>query len=275
MHRQIVAFPLLISVFAAGCFAPLDYAIHRSIDRSVDRAAEREAERRAERRREHDRAGDAIARQMLAGQSQMLVQVYTTMLFTLAFHSGGYAVGERGYARGEFTRWDIEGDGQPTGNWMERAYLFDDEEGNQWWKVKYFDADSEETIILEALLSADLTEVLRMRARLPGEAPREYPVAEGTTFVPPQKLSKQSVKGAMKGTAQVKVGAGTFTASHLVFGGPEGSHEWWLVDSVPGGHVRFAVRSSHESDEDGFDASNYVLSLSAFGRDAKSELGTE
>ena len=54
-----------------------------------------------------------------------------------------------------------------------------------------------------------------------------------------------------------------------LFGGIDGTHEWWLDNRVPGGTVKQTLKSS-KSDEDRWD-----MELAAYGSDAKSELGSK
>ena len=68
---------------------------------------------------------------------------------------------------------------------------------------------------------------------------------------------------------KVTVPAGTFNARHVVFGGMDGTHEWWLDKKVPGGTVRQLMKSPKD------DNSRWDMQLAAFGSDAKSELGSK
>lgn len=253
--------PVLTAVLAAaalglgGCYSIIDSAINSAADSAGNRIGEQ--------------IGNEIARQY----TPQFMQFYTNYIFALAFGAGGYDVAQKDYAPGEWARFNLASD--KDGSWMERAYLGTDADGNQWWKVKYFDGESGDTVIMEALLSADRTQMLRLRAKWPDDqAPKEMAVQQGTTWVPPQKLTPQSIEGATVGTGSVTVPAGTFTARHVRFGQPgEGTYEWWLVDSVPGGLVKSAQTSPTSDSEQGMNSDNWTLVLAAFGKDAKDELG--
>ena len=225
-------------------------------------------------------AGDAIApaagSATAAAMGGQYMTIYTSYIFGLAFSSGGYAISTRDYQPGEYTRFSLPAsDG--TQNTIERARLFDDANGNQWWKVKYTEGKKGEVIILEGLLSPKDQRMVRLRGKFPkDEAAKEMPVDEQSYYVPPRRLSRESIEGATVGTETVTTPAGTFKgARHVVFGDAGGnSHEWWLDDKVPGGAVRQALKSTSRQAGNGPDAGNYVMSLVAYGSDAKSDLGT-
>lgn len=202
----------------------------------------------------------------MGGMPVQAQQAYMQMLFGLVFYSGGIDVSQVPLKPGEFARWQYTGHGS-KGVTVERAHLFDDAEGNQWWKGKFVGEDGA-AVICEALLSKDGTRLLRERAQFPGEQPREIPVAEGTPFVPPQRLTRQSLNGATQGTESVTVPAGTFTAKKAVFGQGGSTMTWWLVDSVPGGIVKI----SHQVDGGRVMAEQL---LAGTGSGAQSELGTK
>ena len=196
------------------------------------------------------------------------LNMYMSVIFTYAFSSGGYEVLPVAYKAGEYTRWTGQGqDGK--GIKLERAYLGDDAKGRQWWKVKWTSED-DKTVILEGLLDKQAQKFVRMRAKFPDDAEgKEMPVEESNYYHPAQKLSQDSIEGATKGVEKVSVPAGTFNAKHVVFGGMDGTHEWWLDLKVPGGTVR-QVMKSPRSDKDQWD-----MQLAAYGSDAKSELGSK
>ena len=223
--------------------------------------------------------GAAVARWgvgMNPALQQQMSMMYTQYLFSMAFGSGGYAVSTVEYKPGQFTRWSVGGHGDKKST-LEQAHLFDDAEGNQWWKVKWASGEEGETIILEALLSPKDQKMVRLRGKFPkDEAGKEMAVSDNAWYVPPQKLSKKSIEGATVGTENVTVPAGGFSTRKVVFGDVGATHEWYLVDSVPGGSVKQLTKAGNKSGGDsGPDSSNYTMELTAFGNDAKSELGTK
>ena len=102
------------------------------------------------------------------------------------------------------------------------------------------------------------------------------PVEEGTYgYVEPRRLTRESMEGAIVGSETVRVPAGSYTAQHLRYGGMDaGTYEWWLVDDVPGGMVRYS-RSYQEQDAEGIDPYNWTVELIASGRGATSQLGVQ
>ena len=214
----------------------------------------------------------------LAGMTQQMNQqvmmFYTQFIFSMAFGSGGYSIGTGDFKPGQYARFNFpKGQGgDDGGGTMERAYLGDDGEGNQWWKVKMVNSKKGETIILEALLSPKDNKMLRLRGKFPqDDAGKEMAVSENASYVPPTRLSKKSIEGATTGVESVTVPAGTFQARHVVFGDVGTTHEWWLADSVPGGTVKELTKASNNSGGHGM----YELDLVASGSDAATELGTK
>ena len=253
--------PLLAALAAAAtlsaCFSPMSF-----VDRAVDRAAGRAA----------DRAGESVGNRIADHYAPQMQQMYMSMMFSMAFASGGYAVGLGDYKPGDFTRWVIpnKDDKDAKESVLERAYLFDDKDGNQWWKVKWVldpKKPEESTFIVEALFDKKNLTLLRERAKMPNEKEgKEIPVTENTYYTPPQRLTKQSLEGATVSTGPVTVPAGTFTARKVVYGTGGGSSEWYLADRVPGAMVKMVSRPRDDSRA-------YEMDLQAFGGGAASELG--
>ncbi len=263
LRQSLVFLALAGIVSAAGCATLLDTAIDRAAERTGERVGTAIG----------DRVGDAIVRQY----SPMFLSWYTSYLFNMAFGAGGYEVGEA-YQPGQWTRWQLAGQPGPKGrSWMERAFLARVDEGKEWWRVKFFDGESGDTTTMEALFTKDRGQILRLRMQVPGEAPKEMPVEE-QTYVPPHRLTKESLEGAKVGSESITVPAGTFQADHLRFGQPgQGTWEWWLSKKVPGGVVRYTSTGAKGEGEAPKDAKGlddtWTLDLEAFGDGAKSELG--
>jgi hypothetical protein len=204
----------------------------------------------------------------LGTMNPAFLNIYMGFIFTYAFSSGGYDVAPIDYKAGQYTRWSGKGrEGKAIG--IERAHLFDDAQGRQWWKVKFTD-DESKTTILEGLLDPKQQKFVRMRAKFPDDPEgNELPMDDQNYYHPAQKLSKDSIEGATKGVESVTVQAGTFKAKHVVFGGAGGTSEWWLNEKVPGGTVK-QLSKNPRSDED-----RWEMELVAYGNDAKTELGTK
>lgn len=210
--------------------------------------------------------GKQYANQHRAMWAGPMAATYTNMIFAYAFNSGGYAVQGADWKPGEYARWNMETK-ESKPNWIERAYLAADKDGNQWWRVKYFDGEQAQTTVLEALLQPSSGKMVRLRAKFPDDAAgKEMPVDEQAYYIPPQKLSKESLEGATVGSEKITVPAGSFTARHVVYGNPGGGNqEWWLVDSVPGGVVKQLIKGDSSGEQ-------HEMLLAAFGKDAQSEL---
>src|SRR5437016_5659515 len=104
----------------------------------------------------------------MATMNPAFLNMYMNVIFTYAFSSGGYDVSSVEYKAGQYTRWTGKGqNGKAIG--IERAHLFDDATGRQWWKVKFTD-DESRTTILEGLLDPAQKKFVRMRAKFPDDA---------------------------------------------------------------------------------------------------------
>lgn len=228
--------------------------------------------------------GKKIGDHVVRTWSPMFLNWYNGYLFGLAFNSGGYEVGEQPYKAGEWTKWEMKTrtsdgtEGKP--NTLERAYLYADKQKNQVWRVKFSEGESGDTVVLEAKFSPDRSKLLRMRAKYPNDKePQEVAVDDQTYYIPPRKLTAESMKGATVGTESVTVPAGTFTAKHLKFGQPGGvSQEWWNATGVPGGSVQYKESAPKQTEDqpegaENLDPDNFLLQLASHGTGAVSELG--
>jgi hypothetical protein len=203
-----------------------------------------------------------------ATMNPAFMNVYMTTIMTFAFSPGGYDISQAAYKPGEYTRWTGHGDSGKSIQ-LERAHLFDDAQGRSWWKVKWTEENGKTTIV-EGLLDNQQQRFVRMRARFPDDAEgSELPVDQNNYYHPPQKLSPESVEGASRGVESVSVPAGTFSAKHIVFGGVDGSHEWWVAAHVPGGTVKQLMKGR------GNDTARFQMELAAYGKDSASELGSK
>lgn len=223
-----------------------------------------------------NQVGNAVATRF----TPAMTNFYTSYLFGLAFSSGGYIVGQTDYQPGQYTRWNLPSDDEKS--WLERAYLKSTDDGNQWWRVKFYDAENKETAILEGLFDAGQSKLLRLRAKFPDDKePQELPVQDNAYYVPPAALTAESIEGATVGQETITVPAGTFNTRHVKYGSANSvTWEWWLSDEVPGGMVRYLLSSPEESgsessDDTDVDSDNWELVLLEHGEGAVSELGVE
>lgn len=203
------------------------------------------------------------------------MNLYTGYLFDVAFHAGSYSVTQNAYRPGEWTRWQMIDDGESAPTFIERAFLARTDENNEWWRVKYTNTETDETIVLEGLFSPAREELLRLRGRFPGEEVKEMPVQDGTYgYAEPVYLTEESIEGATVGTERLSLPAGTFQAKHVRYEATGANLEWWLADAVPGGVVKY-LRQADTGASTGDDRapSSWTLELEDFGTDAESEFG--
>lgn len=257
---------LLISI--AGCFGVVETAVDSTANRAAERTGEVVGERIGEA------AGAMIVARFPDTWTDEWMQMYVGYTFNVAFHANGYAVTEQAYEPGEWTRWQMVEDGEPTAAFLKRAFLERTEDGNEWWHVTYENAEEEEAIVFEALFSPEREEMLRLRAQFPGEEPEEMPVEEDTYgYAEPTRLTEESIEGATEGVESVTVPAGTFEARHVRYGAASATFEWWMEDSVPGGLVRYLRQAGSEAEDGTEESVSWIVELDDYGDGAESELG--
>lgn len=263
MKRALLLSTLLL---VSGCIS-VDNPIDRAVDSAMRSAGEQVGKAVGER------VGAMVVGQFPANWNQQWTTMYVSYLFNVAFHSGSYQVSNEPYEAGEWTEWRMIDAGEETSAVMRRAFLAETEDGNQWWQIVYENTESDEEMIVEGLFSPDRSELLRLRALLPGEEePQELPVQEGTYgYAQPVQLTEESVEGASKGMEEVNVPAGTFTAQHIEYGAAGATMEWWLEESVPGGMVKY-TRDAAGATSDETMPSEWAAELTAYGDDAESRL---
>ena len=201
----------------------------------------------------------------LAGPQMMTY--YANWMFTLGFNSGGYWVPGADLQPGQSVTFEFESGGNRQR--MERAFLTKLPDGKEWWRVKWYSlADKPDTVVFEAMFSADRSQVLRMRGKTTGQQAGEIPVEQNTGFAwrEPTYLTTESLNAATVGTETVATPAGNFTAKHIrysLMGG--GTYEWWTAANALGGVVKYVV---------GYGSDTYTQTLVAMGSNATTELGS-
>jgi hypothetical protein len=203
-------------------------------------------------------AGGAMTGQMMAS--------YANWMFTLAFNSGGYWVPGSDLRPGESVTFEFSQ--HDSRQRMERAFLTQLPDGKMWYRVKWYSTTDADTLIFEALFSADKSQVLRMRGRTNGQPAGEIPVEQNTGFSwrEPTYLTTESLNAAVVGTESITTPAGTYSAKHVrysMMGG--GTYEWWMAEGVPGGVAKYVV---------GYGSDSYTQVLVAVARNATTELGS-
>lgn len=177
-----------------------------------------------------------------AYSTQMMMSM-ANMMFSLSFNMGGYWVPGGDLTPGQSVTFEFTSNSRTQR--MERAFLTKLPDGKEWWRVKWYGMDQKpDTMVFEALLAADHSQLLRMRGKSPGQQPGEMPVQQGQGFYwrEPTYLTQESLDGATVGTESVTTPAGTWTAKHIrytLMGG--GTWEWWTASGVPGGVVKYIM----------------------------------
>lgn len=188
------------------------------------------------------------------------------ILFGRAFSAGGMWPAQASYAPGEWAKYQftMSGESDAALDTLERAYLKETEEGNQWWRVRGLQGG--ETWVYEALVDPEQGEVVRLRAKDPEGNVGEVPVTENTVYQSPQHLTEESIDGATVGTQSIDTPAGTFSARHVEYqGGAGGTITWYLTDEVPGHVVRYQVQNQQQEDA-------WTNTMVAYGTDAATAL---
>ena len=185
---------------------------------------------------------------------------------------GGYSY-ETGFSEGEGVRWSYlseDQDSQSATSEYERVFLKDLGEGRGWWRLTV--STEEESSEYEYLLTENSDfEVVRFRDPDTGEILEYRPETDENemdeqAFEDEMELESDSEFGMNEeledyetyeeaeysqyslGEERITVGAGTFTAEHMVSeykdeSDPENNvdirSDWWISESVPGGVVRY------------------------------------
>jgi hypothetical protein len=249
-------------------------AIEKTVESTVDSAAEKTGKTVGESIGE--KVGSAIVRHY----TPQFASLYAEVILGYAFHSGMYWIDTVEYNEGEWTKWRSISEGEENYSTMEKAYLKQTDEKKEWWKVKFYDASSDDTVVLEGLFAPNRSQLLRLRGKFPDQEAGEIPVREGIIYNQPTQLTEDSLEGATVGTEEITVPAGTFSVKHLQYkDAVTGSTtDWYLSEKVPGGMVKYSVTSKDSSQEEqevkGLSQEQYVFELVSYGTEAKSELNS-
>ncbi len=245
----------------SGCFA-----VESAVDSGVSSAASAAGEE----------VGESIGKQLSpavnlpaygTGAWNQFMVSQAQVLFSRAFTAGGMWPAQADYRPGEWVRYraTVSGDSETALDTLERAYLKETAEGNQWWRVQGLQGG--ETWIYEALVNPSQGRVVRLRAKDPEGNVGEVPVTENTVYQSPQSLTEESVEGATVGTEQVDTPAGAFSARHVKYQGGTGGGTvtWYLSEEVPGHVVKYQVGAPQEG-------TAWTSTLVAYGTDATTML---
>ena len=265
---------LAIAAVGGGCATMMDSALDRAAQRTGEGVGDAVGKKTGEI------AGAYVVSRFPAAWTPDLTNIYVGYLFSLAFHSGGYSVGGKAYASGDWTKWNmVDSSGKGKASTLERAFLGKQADGKEWWRVKLTDGESGDQMILEGLFSADASELVRLRGKMPRDVDaKEMPVQKGTFgYVKPTELTAESIQGATVGPEKITVPAGSYNTKHVRYGGMGGGTlDWWLIDRVPGGMEKYSTSDTNAAAAPSGGAPNahsWALELAGVGAGAKSELG--
>jgi hypothetical protein len=240
---SILPITIAFAVALSGCYS-LGDAVFGGLSSGVSKSVEQEVEQEAAPQTQQTQPSQSKAPPMGPQWNQFMV-MQAQMAFNYAFSAGGLWAGQRGYEPGEYTKfeWVMEND-EPIV--MERAYLKQQDDGKQWWRVIWEDSEGE--WIWEALIDPDTSQMVRMRARDADGNEGEVPVSGQAVYMAPAELTEESVQGATVGSERITVPAGTFQSDHVVFMTGDGQAEFWLARQVPGGVVKYLISRKGEGD---------------------------
>lgn len=176
-----------------------------------------------------------------------LMNIYP-FLYNYMFSSFGYSVNMQPYEESEFTVWRMTTGDEDDALTMKKAFLKENEEGQQWWRIIIITEGEEDSkYVAEILFSSDRTQVLRYREQIGDGEIQEKPVTENW-YSKPIELTEESKEGAVtKENVSVETPAGTFTADLLKFGPTPGTTlKIWQSNEVPGGVVKYLSLSDDE-----------------------------
>ncbi len=234
---SIVVVALALTLALSGCFN-LGDAVMGGIRSGVRKGVSSGVEQRVEQEVAPQTQPSQAKAPPMGPQWNQFMVMQAQMAFNYAFSAGGLWAGQKGYKPGEFTKfkWTMEGDDPIV---LERAYLKEQDDGKQWWRVSW--EDSEGSWIWEALIDTNTSEMVRMRARDADGNEGEVPVSGQAVYMAPMELTEESVQGATVGKEKVTVPAGTFQSDHVVYMSGEGQSEFWLAPQIPGGVVKYLI----------------------------------
>lgn len=223
-----------------------------------------------------DQAGQAVANKIAADLTAPMYRAYALGLMGAYFWAGGYWLAWHPYNPGDWTKWkheiqeakkDDQGPKEPL--FVEKAFLRRNPDGSEWWRLKAFQQNPEDTVIFESLFSSDHTKLVRVRGKIGPNPVQEIQYAEGeANFPPPQAIEDPAIKKAKLGTVELSSGTMRWSADHARFTAHDGSGQFdvYFSTNVPGGVVKYEFVNK--------EADRYTIQLVGNGGGAMSELGS-
>jgi hypothetical protein len=256
MHRStfgLLAGVLVLSLCASGCGLIMDTAI--------DSAGEE--------------VGESIGQQIAAEITGPLYRVYAWSLMAAYFWAGGYWLAWHPYQPGEWTKWKHEveeaesEEGAPKQPlFVEKAFIKRNDDGSEWWRIKAFQQNPEDTVVFEALFAADRTHVVRMLGKIGTNPVENITFKEGeNTFPAPNAFEESVLAKHSVGTVEMASGTVTWSTNHVRFKAHDasGQADFFFSDQVPGGLVKYQFSNNQ--------GNSYKILLDGHGAGATSELG--
>lgn len=210
--------------------------------------------------------GDAVSSSM--GMDNLAVELQALQFYGLylsyAFY-GGYNY-ETGFDEGEGLKWSFRSesdDGSVKSSVYERVFLKDMGDGSGWWRLS---AESEDETAEYEYLMDEEAEFLAIRFRdsetgeiieyIPETGEEESTDEQMIQEEPESEISEEEYEAYSEyeynqysmGNEKITVGAGTYTAEHMVSEMKDDSDpsnpvdlrsDWWVVESVPGEVIKY------------------------------------
>lgn len=232
----------IILIIGLGCSTVRDSVMKGAtsgIGRAVSERAEQAVYKRVAPKASLPAAGTPGWNQFMTLQAQVI--------FSYSFSAGGLWIGPVDYKPGEWTKFEFKVQDEPSVV-LEKAFLKRTDDGKEWWRVSWTTAE-EGTWVYEALIATEESQLLRLRARDVDGNEGEIPVTGGEViYMAPTEVTQESIQGATVGKENITTPAGTFSADHVVYMAVtgEGEIEWWVTDKVPGGVVKYQLKTKEE-----------------------------
>jgi len=234
----IVSLVLVIGIYCSSVRNSVMKGASSGISKAVSERVEQSVYKRVASKASLPAAKTPGWNQFMIGQAQVI--------FAYSFSAGGLWIGPAGYNPGEWTKFEFKAQDE-TSIVLEKAFLKRTDDGKEWWRVSW--TTEEGTWVYEVLIAIEEGQLLRLRARDVDGNEGEIPVTGGeVVYMAPTNVTQESIQGATVGTENITTSAGTFSADHIVFLAVtgEGEIEWWITDTVPGGVVKYQLKSKEE-----------------------------
>lgn len=182
------------------------------------------------------------------GFAQMSGAQLYPMLFTYLFNSFGYNMELTEYKPGQWTKWKLVTGNEDDTLIMKKAFLKENNKGQQWWQIQLFGDDGEtKSYTAEVLFDTNKSSIRRYREKIGDQEPQEKPVTENW-YSQPSRLTQESIEGAVQQEdVQIEVPKGSFSTDLINYGvGPELHLKIWRALDVPGGTVQYATEEDGE-----------------------------